>query len=34
MKIFYLEHRTPAVRLSKNFATVELLNHSGIPLTT
>jgi hypothetical protein len=34
VKIFYLEHQTPAVRPCKNFATAELFNHSELPLTT
>src|SRR5215207_2827030 len=34
LKIFYLEHQTPATRPCKNFATAELFNHSALPLTT
>jgi hypothetical protein len=34
LKIFYLEHQTPANRRCKNFATAKLLNHSNLPLTT
>src|SRR5215204_197623 len=34
VKIFYLEHQSPATRLRKNFATAELFNHSELPLTT
>jgi hypothetical protein len=34
MKIFYLEHQTPATRLCKNFATADLFNHSKLALTT
>jgi hypothetical protein len=34
LKIFYLEHQTPAVCLFINFATVELFNHSTHGLTT